>query len=166
MSRTIGRRALFGAAFMMVAGGAAVALAQQGPGLGAGPGMMGGGGMMRGGWNAAGYLDSLKSELAITEKQQPAWQDYADTVTGVQQQMQGLHQNMFNQMGTATWEERRDLMNQMFQARQQAFATVHEAATKLVASLDPAQQARAQTMLPGLGWRVGLGRGPGMMQTN
>ena len=54
---------------------------------------------------------------------------------GVGEQMQGLHQTMFESMGTASWQERRNLMNQMFQARRQAADTVHDAATKLMSAL-------------------------------
>jgi hypothetical protein len=73
------------------------------------------------------------------------------------EQMQSLHQTMFDSMGTASWQERRNMMNQMFQARKQAFDTVHEAANRLLPALDPAQKAKAQTSLPGLAY------GPGMM---
>jgi hypothetical protein len=135
----------------------------QGPARG--PGMMGAtGGMMRGApgmmggsWNTVTYLDSLKGRLAIKASQETAWKDYADTVSGVGEQMQGLHQTMFEAMGTASWQERRDMMNGMFQARQQAFDTVHAAAVRLLPSLDAAQKATAQQVLPGLAF------GPGMM---
>jgi hypothetical protein len=177
MTRDIGRRAMLGAAIAAVTGTAVVAVAQPmsgpggGPGMmggggpGGGPGMMGGGGggMMGGSWNTGSYLDSLKTELGITAKQEPAWKDYADTVSGVGEQMQGLHQTMFESMGTASWQERRDMMNQMFQARQQAFGSVHEAAEKLLPALDPAQKAKAQTTLPGLAYGRGRMGGPGMM---
>jgi len=119
--------------------------------------MMGGGGMMGGYWNAPNYLDALKTQLGITANEEPAWKEYADTVLGVGEQMRGLHQNMFAAMGSASWQQRRDLMNQMFQARQQAFETVHEAAAKLMSALTPAQQTKAQGIVPGLGY------GPGMM---
>ncbi len=136
-----------------------IALAQPGPGMMGmhGQGMMGGpGGMMGGTWNTASYLDGLKTQLDIKPNQQQAWEEYADTVSGVAQQMQGVHQTMFESMGTASWQERRTLMNQMFQARQQAANTVHEAATKLLASLDPTQKAKAQAILPGLTYRRGM----------
>lgn len=129
-----------------------------GPGMmGGGPGMMGGGGgMMGGSWTTGSYLDSLKSQLKITAKQEPAWKDYADIVSGVGEQMQALHQSLFDSMGTASWQERRDMMNRMFQARQQSFDTVHEAAGKLMAALDPAQKATAQRYLPGLAYGHGM----------
>ena len=132
-----------------------------GPGMmgggGGGPGMMGGGpGMMGGYWNTGSYLAALKTQLGITPAEEPAWKEYTDTVSGVGEQMQGLHQTMFESMGTASWPERQNLMNQMFQARQHAFDTVHEAATKLLASLDPSQKAKAQSILPGLAYRRGM----------
>ncbi len=69
----------------------------RGPGtMGTGPGMMGGDpGMMGGQWNTRSYLDALKQELAITPNQESAWKAYADTVSDAGEQMQGLHQTMF-----------------------------------------------------------------------
>ena len=164
MTRNIGRRAMLGTTFASLTSVAVIAVAQpavgpsRGPAGGAGPGMMGGGpGMMGRSWNTASYLDRLKTELGITTNQEPAWKDYADTVSGMGEQMQSLHQTMFDSMGTASWQERRNMMNQMFQARKQAFDTVHEAANRLLPALDPAQKAKAQTSLPGLAY------GPGMM---
>lgn len=155
MTSKLGRRLLLGS---IVAGSAAIAAVAQPP-MGRGPGMMGGGmgpGMMGGYWNTASYLDGLKTRLGITAGQEPAWKDYSDTVTGVGEQMQALHQTMFEAMGTASWQERRDLMNSMFQSRQQASDSVHQAATKLMAILDPVQKARAQQILPGLAYGRGM----------
>jgi hypothetical protein len=122
-----------------------------------GGGMMGGG-AMGGTWTTPGYLDSLKTELAITPAQEPAWKDYAETVAGVADQMQGIHQSMYEAMGTATWQERRDMMNNMFAARQNAQETVHGAAQTLLPKLDAAQRTKAETSLPG------LAHGRGMMR--
>lgn len=162
------RRVVFGAIATTLTSLTAIAMAQpstMGPGPGRGPGMMGGGPGMTGGgpWMMGGfgdtgsYLASLKAELGISANQEAAWKDYADTVSGVRAQMQGLHQTMFDSMGTASWEERRDMMNRTFQARQQAFDSVHEAAEKLMTVLTPAQRTKAQSSLPGLAF------GPGMM---
>ena len=151
MTLTTGRRSLLWMASASLAG-LQVAVAQPGPGMmgGHGPGMMGGD------WNTASYLDGLKKQLAITPKEEPAWKEYAVTVSGVGEQMQGLHQTMFDSMSTASWQERRNLMNQMFQARQQASDAVHEAATKLLLALDPAQRVKAQSILPGLTYGRGM----------
>lgn len=119
---------------------------------GAGAGMMGKGpGLGRGLTDPTSYLDALKSDLGITPAQEAAWNGYASTVRDVAAQMQGLHQTMYDAMDTATWQERRDMMNRMFEARQQAFDTVHEAAQKLLPSLTSTQRTRAAMSLPGLG---------------
>ena len=39
----------------------------------------------------AGYLDRLKTALGITAAQEPAWNDYTDTVKGVAWQMQRVY---------------------------------------------------------------------------
>ncbi len=136
-----------------------------GMGAGRGPGMMGGRGGrmmgarmgMAGGYrNAPAYLADLKAQLGITNDQTPAWQAYAETVSGTATQMQGLHQSMYQSMAGATWAERRERMNVMFQARQQAFETVHAAAEKLLPALSAQQRETAAYILPGL-------RGPGPM---
>ncbi len=141
----------------VLVGGSGLALAQP---------MMGGAmhgpdaGMMRHhDWSYSGpasYLAALKADLGITPAQEPAWNDYAEAVKGMAAQMQGVHQTMYEAMGSATWQERRDMMNRMFEVRQDAFNTVHSAAEKLLASLDPSQQKKAVGRLPGL---VGPGRG-------
>jgi len=84
-------------------------------------------------------------------------------VSGVRAQMQELHQTMFDAMATASWEERRDMMNRTFQARQQAFESVHGAADKLMTVLTSAQQTKARRILPGLAFGRGMmgRRGPG-----
>ena len=111
---------------------------------------------MGGNWDTSSYLEGLKKQLGIKPNQEEAWKAYADTVEGIGEQMQGLHQTMFESMGTASWQERRNQMNQMFQARQQATDMVREAATKLSASLDPVQKIKAQAILPGLANRRGM----------
>ncbi len=160
MTRSVARRSLLGSA-LIVSLAAPVAVAQMGGGGGA-PGAMGGGrmgrGMMGGRWNMPRYLDALKTRLAITPEQETLWKEYANTVAGVAEQMQGAHQTMYEAMGTATWEERQQMMNEMFQARQQAARTVHEAAVKLLAGLTPEQKTQAETLLPGLAFRPGMMR--------
>lgn len=126
--------------------------------MGGGAGTMGSGGsgMMGGFWNTGTYLDALKTRLAITAQEEPAWKEYAGTVSGVGEQMQGVHQTMFEAMGTASWQERRNMMNTMFQARQQASATIQEAAGKLMPALNPAQRDKARSILPGLAYGRGM----------
>jgi hypothetical protein len=169
---------MFGATLAMLAG-TGIAAAQQmepgqmrgtGPGGGGmGQGMGPGGGMGRGGGPGFGrgmtdpvtYLAGLKTQLGITPAQEPAWTEYADTVQSVAGQMQAMHASVFDSMQTATWQERRDMMNNMFQSRDAAHGIVEDAARKLLPSLTPAQATQAATTLPGL--RTPAGRGPGMM---
>ena len=163
MTRAIGRRQMLGMSLVAVFGVSSIALAQQGPGPGGpGPGMMRGGvhgpGMMI--TDASSYLASLKAELGVTEAQEPAWKTYADIVSDTREKMQSVRQSMFYSMQGATWEQRRDLMNSMFQARQDAFDRVHEAAENLVARLSPEQRQNANKILPGIGFGLGMmGRG-------
>lgn len=127
-------------------------------GHGPGAGMMG-----HGGWgfaDPAAYLGDLKVVLGITTAQEPAWNVYADAVNGAADQMRGAHATMFDAMGTATWQERRDMMNRMFETRRESFDKVHAAAQQLLPQLDAAQRTKAETRLPGL---VSPGRGHGMM---
>ncbi len=147
----------------LMAAAVVAGLCVQAGGLAAQPmgpsGMRGGraGGMMHGGQiaNSAQYLDSLKARLGITAAQEAAWTTYAEVVKGAAAQMQGAHQTMYDAMGTATWQERRDMMNRMFEAREQARTQVHAAAEALLPSLTAAQRETAAGALPGL-----MGRGP------
>ena len=71
---------------------------------------------------------------------------------------------MFDAMGTATWQERRDMMNRMFEVRQASYDKVHTAADKLLPALDASQRTKAETRLPGLaapGYGMMGGMGPG-----
>lgn len=155
MASIIARRLFLGMLIPELLATGMIAAAQP---LGPGPGMMGRGGpgMMGGYWNTGTYLDALKSQLGITADQEPAWKQYTDVVSGAGNQMQGFHQTMFESMGTASWQERRNLMNQMFQARQQAYEAIHAAATKLLLIMDPAQKSKAQSILPGLAYNPGM----------
>jgi hypothetical protein len=130
--------------------------------------MMGGGPGMGPMGDPASYLDALKGRLGITEAQMPAWNDYAQIVQGVAQQMQAIHSTVFQAMPTASWEERQKMMNDMFAARDQAHQTVAQAAAELTPHLTPPQRTLAQTSLPGLmprgyGRRGGMGMGRGGM---
>jgi hypothetical protein len=146
------RQAIISAIATALIGMATLAIAQpmMGSGPGHGPGMMGGFG------DTESYLASLKSELAISANQEAAWKDYAGAVSGAHARMEGHHQSMFDAMGTATWRERRNMMNRMFETRKEAFDSVHEAAVHLMTVLTPAQQTKAQGILPGLAFGRGM----------
>ena len=138
------------AGLLVVAAGTALSQPMTGPGpLAHGPGA----GLMGQGWNRAdptGYLDRLKAALGITPGQEPAWNEYADTVKGVAWQMQGVHQMMNRTIDTATSQERRDMMDRMAQARRRASDMVRAAAEALLMALDATQRNTAADRLPGL----------------
>jgi len=142
---------------------AALALPAQAQPMGQrGPGGSAGGGMGRHGMmmsDPASYLDGLKAQLKITPAQEDAWVTYAAAVKDHATQMQAAHKTMFEAMGTATWQERRDMMNNMFATRQQAMTAVHDAAGTLAGVLTPAQRSQATGILPGM-MGSGMGRGP------
>jgi hypothetical protein len=150
-------------ATVAVLGGIAVAQ-PYGPGPGArGPGMGMGRGMMAFG-DVDAYTASLKAQLGIVAPQEAAWNDYAVALKAAAGEIQGVHQTMWDAMGTATWQERQAMMNRAFEQRQSAFGTVHAAALKLEPSLTSAQRSQAAWMLPGLrttGPGMGTGRGMG-----
>src|SRR5579875_384104 len=155
--RKVVKLAALAAAFGLL-GGTGSAWAQPagpgpGMGMGMGPGMMGGGGRGVGLGLMAdpeSYLAGLKSELGITATQEPAWDAYAEAVKTSAEQMRGAHQTMYEAMGTATWQERQDMMNRMFETRQEAYTRVHTAAQKLLPALTPTQRSKAMALLPGL----------------
>src|SRR3954454_8035791 len=80
-------------------------------------------------------------------------------------QMRAMHANVYESMQIATWQERQEMMNAMFQSRDEAHRMVQEAAQTLKPHLTPEQQKLAATSLPGLmpfGPGRGMGRGQGM----
>ena len=166
--RRLARRSVLATCLGVLTSGA---MAQpMGPGGGpgyrsGGPGYMGGphGPMMgRGGGgmgyrfaDPASYLDALKSELGIAATQEKAWNEYAAVVNGAAAQMRAIHQSMWESMYNATWEERRDMMNRTFRAREQAFKMVEDAAKALMPALSERQQGKADIVLPGTARRGG-----------
>jgi hypothetical protein len=138
-----------GAAIAILGAMGAYAFAQQGPGFG--PGMMGmghsmmtgeGHGHMTGGFgDPAEHLDAVKNEIGIKPEQQAAWDAYSKTV--------------------------QETAAAMRKQRQEGPEKIRTAAETLMATLDDAQKAKANEMLPGVaghdpGMRHGMMRGHGM----
>lgn len=145
--QTCVRRAMLAAALATIGG---FALGQPyGPGMTGGPGMGRGPGLGRMA-DPSAYLDGLKTQLSITAGQASAWDAYAEVVKTHATQMQDVHRTMWDAMPTASWQERRDMMNRMFEVRQQSFAAVHDAALKLEPTLTAEQRTKAAGILPGL----------------
>jgi hypothetical protein len=136
------------AGLLVVAAGTALSQPMTGPGPFAHACRVDGAGLESA--DPAGYLDRLKAALRITPAQEPAWNEYADTVTGVTWQMQGVHQMMNRTIDTATSRERREMMDRMAEARQRASDMVRAAAEALLTALDAVQRNTAADRLPGL----------------
>jgi len=149
MAHHLGLCTKYGAALAIFVGLASVAAAHDPAGPGRGP-IAPNPGAVDSAWNTGSYLAALKSELGITARQEAAWKDYAGATLSAGTEVQDQQSMISAAMRSASWPERRNMMNQMLQARQPAFDTVHQAASRLVPALDPDQQARARSILPGL----------------
>jgi periplasmic protein CpxP/Spy len=112
----------------------------------------------------AARLTALKTELAITPAQEPAWSIYTkvvvDTATAQKAQHEKIDRDAVHKMEP---NDRQAFRTGQQTQRQAAMATVKTAADALLAVLDEPQKAKARESLPGL---VDLGAGPmrhGMM---
>ena len=136
-----------------------------GPG-GMGHGMMGMGGPAR--FGDAASIDTLKSDLAITAAQEPAWSAYAKTLKEQTSSMQDMRQGMDPQaIRSMSQEGQVKFMNQMMEIRQTHFDQIKTAADLLLPSLTDFQKGKASAILPGLAsagsMHAGMG-GPMMRQ--
>jgi len=131
----------------------------RGPGMMGGHGhMMGGAGTMMGGPQgmmsgddavyAEQRLENLKTQLAITSEQEPAWQEFADALRGQAQAMNARHQAM---AGGGKGFSFTDHFAQM-QAGAAQMETVAVTAQALYSVLTPEQQARADSLTTGGCW--------------
>jgi hypothetical protein len=120
---------------------------------GAGPtGMMGmRHGAMAGAFGDPAQFDTLKAELGITAAQEPAWTAYTGTLRETAASMRAGHESVdMNAIHAMSDEDRQAFVEGMREQGDKAFATVKEAAEKLLAALDDTQKARAKEVLPGL----------------
>jgi len=134
-----------------------------------GPGTRGqmGPGMMRGGPGQTfvdpARIDTLKTELAITAAQEPAWTKYAkaltDAVATAQSARESIDRDAVSKMTPA---DRFAFVSKMREQRQTQFETVKTAADELLATLDDTQKAKARETLPGLAFGPGTMRGAGL----
>ncbi|MBV1701950.1 MAG: Spy/CpxP family protein refolding chaperone [Hyphomicrobiales bacterium] len=105
--------------------------------------------------NPAEHLATLKTELNITPTQTAAWDTYAKAVQDAAGQMPKPDMDTMRKMSE---QDRTAMMTSMQSAHEETFAKVKTAAEALLPTLDDAQKAKAQTVLPGLAQR-----GPGRM---
>lgn len=125
-----------------------------------GPGMMGAGMhgpmvRMHGGRGVAQFdqsrIDSLRTELAITAAQEPAWTKYTKAIQDAATAMTTVRAGVDPAtIGKMTPQDRFAFMTKMREQGQKQFDAVTTAADELLATLDDAQKAKAQDILPGL----------------
>jgi hypothetical protein len=132
---------------------------QMGPGMRGqmGPGMHGGPGQAQ--FDPA-RIDTLKTELGITAAQESAWTKYAkaiqDAATAMKTTREGVDPNAVSKLNP---QDRLAFVTKVREQGQKQFETVKTAGNELLATLNDAQKAKAQTTLPGLAF------GPGAMHT-
>ncbi|MDI1346678.1 MAG: Spy/CpxP family protein refolding chaperone, partial [Pseudolabrys sp.] len=108
-------------------------------------------------------IDTLKTELAITAAQEPAWTKYAKAVQDTAASIKTTRENIDRDaMQKLSEQDRTAFRTQLQEQRQKEFATVQTAAKELLATLDDAQKAKAQVTLPGLAFGPGTTRSAGM----
>jgi hypothetical protein len=151
---------------------------QMGPGMRGqggqmGPGMMGGGmmgPMMQGGMmgrdcpmmgmamgegdgsmHATGRIAFLKAELGITEKQKPAFEDYADALKKNLEGMKAMRASMMSNMKSGTAAERLDGRIKAMEGRLATLKEVKPALDRLYGTLSDEQKKKADEVLTGMG---------------
>jgi hypothetical protein len=143
---------------------------QMGPGMHGqtGPGMRGQMGPgMRGGPGFAQFdparIDTLKTELAITAEQEPAWTKYAKAIQDAAATMKTTGESVDREaVSKMNPQDRFAFVSKMREQGQKQFETVQTAAKELLATLDDTQKAKAQETLPGLAFGPGMTHSAGM----
>jgi hypothetical protein len=101
-------------------------------------------------------IDSLKTELAITAAQEPAWTTYAKAVADAATVMTTARAEIDPAtVGKMNPQDRFAFVTKMREQGQKQFDAVKTAANELLATLDDAQKAKAQDILPGLAFGPG-----------
>ena len=105
-------------------------------------------------------IDALKTELAITSAQEPAWSKYAkavqDAASVIKTARETVDPAALSKMAPS---DRFAFVTKMREQGQKQFASVRTAAEELLATLDATQKAKATDILPGLAFGPGLMRG-------
>jgi hypothetical protein len=128
---------------------------------GMGRGMMGGQrGAGMGRQDPAERLAAVKTDLGIKAEQTAAWDAYAKVVTDTSAERRA-HRDKIDRDAVRAMkpEDRQAFRESMMKERDEARAKIKTAAQTLLAQLDDAQKAKAETTLPGL-VEPGRGRGP------
>jgi hypothetical protein len=130
-----------------------------------GPGM--GRGAMHGGPGSTfadpERINDLKTELGITPAQEEAWTQYATAVQEAVAAMRTIREGVDpGTVGELSPAERFEFVSKIREQAQKQHEAVQTAANELVATLDDAQKAKAQDVLPGLAFGPGAQHGARM----
>lgn len=131
------------------------------------PGMMGGG-MMKGGMmqmmqdcpmmGGAGLMDnridSLKSDLGITDVQKAPWEAYVTQLKANQQSMQDMQARMKAMMAAKSPMEHLDTDIAMIEGRLKALKEMKPVLASLYAVLTAEQKTKADQLLTGMGGKM------------
>lgn len=162
--------ALGGPAFAQQGQGDQMAPGTMGQGGQMGPGMRGQGGQMGpgmmgrdcpmmgmamgegdGSMHATGRIAFLKAELGITEKQKPAFEDYADALKKNLEGMKAMRASMMSNMKSGTAAERLDGRIKAMEGRLATLKEVKPALDRLYGTLSDEQKKKADEVLTGMG---------------
>lgn len=168
------QKSLAGLTVILLGAGIAAGVAMAETPAGYGPSfMMGGGhGGMMGMTGPSTFVNpvnisALKTELAITQAQESAWDAYAkvlqDNASSAEAQHRTVDPNAIQAMSV---EDRRQFMTTMMEQGQSRHNSVKAAAEALLPSLTDFQKGKATTILPGLASQGmgGMGMGGPMMR--
>ena len=96
-----------------------------------------------------GRLDTLKTELGVTDAQLPQWNAFADAMRARMTAMQGMRAQMMQQDRTASWPERLAQHEQRLSAHLDAMRAMEGPVRALWDSLSAEQQRKAEEQVPG-----------------
>ena len=96
-----------------------------------------------------GRLDTLKTELGITDAQLPQWNAFADAMRARMTAMQGMRVQMMKQDKTASWPERLAQHEKRLSAHLDAMKAMESPVNALWDSLSAEQRRKAEDLMSG-----------------
>ena len=96
-----------------------------------------------------GRLDTLKTELGITDAQLPQWNAFADAMRARMTAMQGMRVQMMKQDKTASWPERLAQHEKRLSAHLDAMKAMEGPVKALWDSLSAEQRRKAEDLMSG-----------------
>jgi hypothetical protein len=99
--------------------------------------------------NVEGRVASLKTELKITETQEPQWSHFADALRATAKSMNGMFELMRQYGGAATLPSRLDRQEKLLSAHLSAVQTLKDALGPLYSALTDDQKKIADGLMVG-----------------